>query len=168
MNALVIVLRGLNIILFVSAVQRQTQRTSFSSLVCWRSDVSYKTKRSVQWLPSCLLVSTTTAQVLVAVGEWTQRFRWLLSVLLSWSLHIYLFNILLEYFHSLLESKNHLGSEKTAKQCLASLMDFMLLNQKFILLFAFLTLWSNCINYLNLSVIYVANKKMRFFCKINT
>ena len=49
-------------------------------------------------------------------------------------------NILLEYFHSLLESKNHLGSEKTAKQRLASLMDFMLLNQKFILQFAFLTL----------------------------
>lgn len=99
MNALVIVLRGLNIILFVSAVQRQTQRTSFSSLVCWRSDVSYKTKRSVQWLPSCLLVSTTTAQVLVAVGEWTQRFRWLLSVLLSWSLHIYLFIYLIFYWN---------------------------------------------------------------------
>jgi len=62
------------------------------------------------------------------------------TVLKSAHLFIYLFNILLEYFHSLLESKNHLGSEKTAKQCLASLMDFMLLNQKFILQFAFLTL----------------------------
>lgn len=62
------------------------------------------------------------------------------------------FNILLEY----LEGKNHLGSEKTAK-CLAALMDFMLLNQKFILLFAFLTLRSNYINYSNLSVIYIVN-----------
>lgn len=62
------------------------------------------------------------------------------------------FNILLEY----LEGKNHLGSEKTAKY-LAALMDFMLLNQKFILLFAFLTLRSNYINYSNLSVIYIVN-----------
>lgn len=45
------------------------------------------------------------------------------------------------------------------KKCLVALMDFMLLDQNFVLLFAFLALQGLCINCLNFSVIYTVNNK---------